>query len=61
MKIRKVKTIKEYKSFADFEWQKFCQNKQGQELIFQNFTAIYGENNSGESSICGLFILRRYT
>ncbi len=52
MKIKKIKTIKEYKSFADFEWQRFCKNKDGQDLIFQNFTAVFGENGSGKSSVC---------
>lgn len=54
MQIRKIKTIKNYKSFADFEWQRFCKNKDGQELVFQNFTAIFGENGCGKSSICDL-------
>lgn len=52
MKIKKIKGIKEYKSFTNFEWQRFCKNKDGQELIFQNFTAVFGENGSGKSSIC---------
>ena len=52
MKIKKIKSIRGYKSFADFEWQRFCKNKDGQELIFQNFTAVFGENGSGKSSIC---------
>lgn len=54
MKICKIKSIKEYKSFADFEWQKFCKNKDGQEVILQNFTALFGENGSGKSSTCDI-------
>ncbi len=52
MRIKKIKAIKEYKSFDDFEWKRFCKNKDGQELIFQNFTVVFGENGSGKSSIC---------
>lgn len=52
MQIRKIKSLKGYKSFADFEWQKFCKNKDAQEAIFQNFTTFFGENGSGKSSIC---------
>ncbi len=54
MKIRKIKSIKNYKSFTDFEWQKFCKNKDGQESILQNFTTIFGENGSGKSSVCDI-------
>ena len=67
MKIKKIKSIRGYKSFADFEWQRFCKNKDGQELIFQNFTAVFGENGSGKSSICDVLknvsqnLLQRYS
>lgn len=52
MKVRKIKTIKGYKSFADFEWQKFCKNNGGRESILQNFSIVFGENGSGKSSTC---------
>lgn len=52
MQVRKIKGIKGYKSFADFEWQKFCKNKDGQESILQNFSVVFGENGSGKSSTC---------
>tara|TARA_B100000508_G_C11459078_1_gene278258 strand:+ start:269 stop:2635 length:2367 start_codon:yes stop_codon:yes gene_type:complete len=52
MKIRKITAIKKYKSFADFEWQKFCKNNGGQESILQNFSIVFGENGSGKSSTC---------
>lgn len=52
MKIKKIKAINGYKSYDSFEWHKFCKNKNGQELIFQNFTTVFGENGSGKSSIC---------
>lgn len=52
MQIRKITSLKSYKSFADFEWQKFCKNKDGQESILQNFTAVFGENGAGKSAIC---------
>lgn len=52
MKILKIKTIKGYKSFVDFEWNKFCKNNGGQESVLQAFTIIFGENGSGKSSIC---------
>ncbi len=52
MQICKIKTVKGYKSFADFQWQKFCKNKDGQESILQNFSVVFGENGSGKSSTC---------
>lgn len=52
MRIQKIKQIRGYKSFVDFDWQRFCKNKDGQELTFQNFTVVFGENGSGKSSIC---------
>jgi DNA repair exonuclease SbcCD ATPase subunit len=54
MKIRRIKSIKNYKSFIDFEWQKFCRDKGGQESIFGKFTAVFGENGSGKSSVCDI-------
>lgn len=52
MQIRKITAIKKYKSFTDFEWQKFCKNNGGQESILQNFSIVFGENGSGKSSTC---------
>src|SRR3990167_5670282 len=52
MKIRKITTIKNYKSFSDFSWNKFCKNASGQEEILQNFSIVFGENGSGKSAIC---------
>lgn len=52
MQVRKIKAIKGYKSFADFEWEKFCKDKAGQESILQNFSIVFGENGSGKSSTC---------
>ena len=52
MQVKKIKTIKGYKSFADFEWTKFCKNNGGQESILGNFSVVFGENGSGKSSTC---------
>jgi len=55
MKVRKIKVIKGYKTFTDFKWQEFCKNKDGQEVVLQNFSVVFGENGSGKSSICDIF------
>jgi len=52
MKIRKIKTIQNYKSFSDFSWDKFCKNASGQGEILQKFSVIFGENGAGKSAIC---------
>lgn len=52
MKIRRIKTIKNYKSFSDFSWNKFCKNASGNEEILQRFSIIFGENGAGKSAIC---------
>jgi AAA15 family ATPase/GTPase len=52
MKIRKITTIKSYKSFSDFSWAKFCKNASSQEEVLQKFSIIFGENGSGKSAIC---------
>lgn len=52
MRIHKIKTLKGYKSFADFKWQKFCKNSSGQEDVLQEFTIIFGENGAGKSALC---------
>lgn len=54
MKINKIKAIKKYRSFADFEWQKFCKKKCKTESAFEKFTVVFGENGSGKSSICNV-------
>ena len=53
MKIKKITTIKGYKSFVDFSWDRFCKNsKQGNIQELGDFSIIFGENGSGKSSIC---------
>ncbi len=52
MKIRKITSIKNYKSFSDFSWDKFCKNASGQEEVLQNFSVVFGENGAGKSAIC---------
>lgn len=53
-KIKKISKILGYKSFQDFSWDKFCKNKDLQEIPFQNFSIVFGENGSGKSSICNI-------
>jgi wobble nucleotide-excising tRNase len=55
MQIRKIKKIKGYKSFTDFQWSEFCKNKDGQEAFLQKFSVVFGENGSGKSSLCDIF------
>ena len=52
MKIRKIKAIKNYKSFSDFAWSKFCNNASNQEEVLGKFSIIFGENGAGKSAIC---------
>ncbi len=52
MKIRKITSIKNYKSFSDFSWDKFCKNASRQEEVLQNFSVVFGENGAGKSAIC---------
>lgn len=52
MKIRKITAIKNYKSFSDFSWSKFCNNASGQEEVLGKFTIVFGENGAGKSAIC---------
>lgn len=52
MKIRKITAIKNYKSFSDFSWSKFCNNASGQEEVLGKFPIVFGENGSGKSAIC---------
>jgi len=54
MQIRKIKSIKGYKSFMDFQWLEFCKNKVGQEVDLQKFSVVFGENGSGKSSLCDI-------
>ena len=50
MKIKQVKTIKNYKSFQDFSWHNFFNT----ENFHQKTNILYGENGSGKSSICNI-------
>ena len=52
MKIRKITTVTNYKSFSDFAWSKFCNNASSQEEILGKFSIIFGENGAGKSAIC---------
>jgi len=54
MKIKKIKAIKGYKSFLDFQWDCLCKDKSGQICSFSPFTLCFGENGSGKSSICDI-------
>ena len=52
MRIRKIITITNYKSFSDFSWSKFCNNTYSQEEVLGKFSIVFGENGSGKSTIC---------
>lgn len=52
MKIRKITAVKNYKSFSDFSWNKFCNNASGQEEVLGKFPIVFGENGAGKSAIC---------
>jgi len=54
MQIHKIKSIKGYKSFKDFQWLEFCKNKDGQGAVLQKFSVVFGENGSGKSSLCDI-------
>jgi len=51
MKIARIKNIKNYKSFVDFNWTNFFNNEE----FNQNMNIFYGENGSGKTSICNFF------
>ncbi|MDR2773115.1 MAG: AAA family ATPase [Elusimicrobiota bacterium] len=51
MKIKKIRAIKNYKSFLDFSWSKFCKNASRQEVLGK-FSIVFGENGAGKSAIC---------
>ncbi|MEK6645823.1 MAG: AAA family ATPase [Candidatus Firestonebacteria bacterium] len=55
MEIRKITTIKAYKSFSDFSWSNFCKNASSQETVLQKFSVVFGENGAGKSAICDIF------
>lgn len=58
MKVIRFNSIKNYKSFGDFSWTKFCkrQDKQGNCVVPQmtKFSVFFGENGSGKSSLCDI-------
>lgn len=54
MKIRKIQTIKNYKSFSDFSWDQFCKDCSSNEQALSNYSVIFGENGAGKSAICDI-------
>lgn len=54
MKIKKIKVIKGYKSFQDFQWDSLCKNKTGQVCTISPFSLFFGENGCGKSSTCDI-------
>lgn len=50
MKLKSIKTIKDYKSFRDFSWRRFFNG----EAFHDGVNLLYGENGSGKSSIVNL-------
>ncbi len=52
MILKKIKSIKTYKSFTDFSWTKFCKDSANNEKVLDKFSVIFGENGSGKSSVC---------
>lgn len=50
MDIKKIKTIKKYKSFRDYSWHPFLNT----ENLHPKTNIFYGENGSGKSSICNI-------
>lgn len=54
MKIRKIQAIKNYKSFSDFSWDKFCKDCSNNEQVLSNYSVIFGENGAGKSAICDI-------
>lgn len=50
MTIKKIQSIKKYKSFRDFSWQKYCNNSD----FHSSVNIFYGENGTGKSSICNI-------
>lgn len=54
MIIKKIKSIKTYKSFIDFSWTKFCKDSANSEKILDKFSVVFGENGSGKSAVCDI-------
>lgn len=52
MQLRQIVSIKQFKSFIDFNWNTFCKNKVGTIVPLCSFNLFYGENGAGKSSIC---------
>lgn len=50
MEIKKIKTIKKYKSFRDYSWHSFL----NAENLHSKTNIFYGENGSGKSSVCNI-------
>jgi len=54
MKIRKIQTVKNYKSFSDFSWDKFCKDCSSNEQVLSKYSVFFGENGSGKSTVCDI-------
>ena len=54
MQIKKIVSIKGYKSFIDFKWNDFCNDRIGTSQLMQKYCIFYGENGSGKSSVCDI-------
>ena len=50
MKLEEIQKIKGYKSFSDFSWVNFLEDK----TFHNNMNIFYGENGSGKSAICNI-------
>jgi DNA repair exonuclease SbcCD ATPase subunit len=54
MHIVRFSKVKSYKSYIDFDWDKFCKSKDGKRVDLGKFSLIFGENGSGKSSTCDI-------
>lgn len=50
MKLKKIKSLKDYKSFQEFSWNRYFNS----DLFHEDVNILFGENGSGKSSICTL-------
>jgi wobble nucleotide-excising tRNase len=55
MKIKRISSIKNYKSYTNYQWATFCVGSNRQVKDFEKFNLVFGENGSGKSSICEIF------